>query len=264
MAAQMKAARAKVAELAKNWAWAELHQGYFSTYGWQRSKDKKKAGCIVEISKYHGTVEIHEGWIKPKKRTSTGAAKPKTETPEQKQARTAKEKAAKDRARAISDFTQAMQNALASRPRTAARLVVLAMLQARETDWEPSSVIPDALIERGRPLAKLAKLLGKSYGLLQPAKGVTDLQLWQAIFAMDQGDADLAFAAWAATGLQVTDHKGGISPVMLDLAYRMKVAVPEILQPPKDEPKPVAKAKAKKPAPKLKPKARARAKKKGK
>jgi hypothetical protein len=53
-----------VKRLAREWAWAELHEQWFDERGFARSDDRQAAGAIV-LLKWDGTVDITEGLLKP-------------------------------------------------------------------------------------------------------------------------------------------------------------------------------------------------------
>lgn len=65
---QLEAAEAQVESLKKKWAWAELHvskghSDYFQSWSYDKSKDKNRAGVMVEVTNDF-TVKVHEGLVK--------------------------------------------------------------------------------------------------------------------------------------------------------------------------------------------------------
>lgn len=75
-ALQNKAIDDLEAKLKDAWAWVEIHRGYFESWKFGRSKDKKKAGAVIAVNSRMEVV-VHEGLLKPgqAKASKAGAKK---------------------------------------------------------------------------------------------------------------------------------------------------------------------------------------------
>jgi len=72
--------KAKEKALKETWAWVETryqsNSQWFSSWDWNKSQDKSKAGAIIEV-KRDWSVEVHTGLVKKKDASSAGGAKKK-------------------------------------------------------------------------------------------------------------------------------------------------------------------------------------------
>ena len=74
---QRQAAEKLVDEFSQSHDWAELEEGYFSSWQYEKTEDEKTGGVVVNI-RPNGEVEIHKGLIKPEiDESNVVALKPK-------------------------------------------------------------------------------------------------------------------------------------------------------------------------------------------
>ena len=117
---QKQAGKAKVAELKKKWAWAELRD-YYSEWEFGHSTDKAKAGAVVSLNPNTGKVAVHTGLVKRARKSAAAKDKPPAPRPEVTKAHLI---------RAHNVKTSALQTAIAGNHRTSLILVILGLMGA--------------------------------------------------------------------------------------------------------------------------------------
>lgn len=181
---QKKAVKAQLAELAKEWAWAELAR-YFDKWRYQgkRSKDKAKAG-VVAVIEDDGRVIFHEGLVKkPENERRGGGLDYAEETRRMEEA--ARQRAAREKQ--IEAWLPGLRKAVAALPSLAIRIALVDLIDdARHNDR-----VRKALAAAGFPLGRDYSEASVLRGLI---KSVADEDLGELLAAI--GQAIIKPSAW--------------------------------------------------------------------
>lgn len=233
--AQHAAARAKAAELRRQWAWARIHKGYFYSGNFASSTDRKKAGCIIEIDEYWGDVKIHTGLVEKPRRGRDGKPAPKNETPDQKKARLEEERQAKAREKAAAACTKDLQAAVVKAPAMAVRLLVFDALTGMcDNAWYLGGLdLPyDAFTAGPASITAIRPMLEKIHGRDAILKRNADPdELWRRLLKVTDGQLLGLLARTCSAQAQVSDDPRSQPPALKSIAASFGVTVPEILLP---------------------------------
>ncbi len=222
------------AKLRKTWAWVEVVDGYASTWDYGKSKDKKKAGVIIEVRNLT-QITVYDGLVAPE------AAPKSIDDPKPQPVFTKKHLTY-----AGQHKTQALQTAVASDPRTAKIMTCLALMGGFHTvQFSCNHIHPDDRAVDANLMATAESIAGKltdvslegyGRGVINIKTGYnsqTDLSgvhAYDGLKALSDTDLDRLFAALVAA--QVGAFAGGEptlgdNPLAVHLAKDLNVDMSE-------------------------------------
>ncbi len=211
--------------LGETWAWVKVVDGYASTYMYEKSKNKKKAGVIIQVVSLDN-ITVYDGLVKPAEQEKSGdAPKPQPAFTKAHLVYAANRK------------TEALQDAVAAGVRTAKIMTCLALMGERDTiRFGCDHITPDdrtistGLLETAKAFGdKLKKVAFDSYGrgLLNLKRefsakpDLSGLKAYEAIKALSDANLDRLFSALVAAQVGTfagNDPELGDSPLAVRLA----------------------------------------------
>ncbi len=222
---QKAALEALETKLGETWAWVKVVDGYASTHMYEKSKDKKKAGAIIQVVSLD-SVTVYDGLVKPSEQAKSA------ETPKPQPVFTKAHLTY-----AANRKTEALQDAVAADTRTAKIVTCLALMGEQGTArFSCDHITPDdrtistSLLEIAKTLgAKLTKVAFDTYGrgllnLKREYSAKPDLsgqKAYEAIKALSDADLDRLFSALVAAQVGTfagADPTLGDSPLAVQMA----------------------------------------------
>ncbi len=211
--------------LGETWAWVKVVDGYASTYMYEKSKNRKKAGAIIQVVSLDN-ITVYDGLIKPAEQAKEG------ETPKPQPVFTKAHLTY-----AANRKTEALQDAVAADVRTAKIMTCLALMGERETarfgcdhiNPDDRAISPDLLAAAKALGSKLKAVAFDTYGrgllnLKRELTGKPDLsahKAYEAIKALSDADLDRLFSALVAA--QVGTFAGA-DPTLGDSSLAVQLA----------------------------------------